>query len=116
MWDSPNNLINAQGLDPNNPPVQLKLQGTYLFDFGLSMSAFYRLTAGSPYTRELTVVGLPQGPFNVFAEPRGESRTDTANLLDLRFEQNINLGGGAWDSSSTSSTCSTRRPSSTKAR
>ena len=92
IFDSPNNLINAQGLDPNNRPVQLKLQGTYMFDFGLVMSGFYRLAAGYPYTRELTVVGLPQGPTTIFAEPRGSSRSDTANILDLRFEQSFQVG------------------------
>ena len=92
LFDSPNNLINAEGLDPNNPPVQLKLQGTYMFDFGLVMSGFYRLASGYPYTRELTVVGLPQGPTTIFAEPRGSSRSDTANILDLRFEQSFHVG------------------------
>ena len=91
VYDSPNDLINAQGLDPNNPPFQMKLQGTYMFDFGLSLSGFYRLAAGFPYTRELVVAGLPQGPINVFAEPRGESRSDTSNVLDLRLEQEFNL-------------------------
>jgi hypothetical protein len=91
VYDSPNDLINAQGLDPNNPPFQMKLQGTYMFDFGLSLSGFYRLAAGFPYTRELIVPDLPQGPINVFAETRGDSRTDTSNVLDLRFEQGFDL-------------------------
>ncbi len=94
VWDTPNNLINAEGLDPFFPPVQLKVQGTYLFDFGLAFSGFYRLASGNPYTRELTVTGLPQGPFNVFAERRGDSRTDTFGQLDLRFEQNFDVTAG----------------------
>ncbi len=95
VFDSPNNLINAQGRDPNNPPFQLKLQGTYVFRFGLALSGFYRLAAGAPYTRELPVTGLPQGPITVFAEPRGTSQADMSSVLDLRFEQNFNLGAGA---------------------
>jgi len=95
VYESPNGLINAKGLDPNNIPVQLKLQGTYLFNFGLTTSAFYRLASGNPFTRELTVTGLPQGPITVFAEPRGSSRTDTAHIFDLRFEQNINIGAAS---------------------
>ena len=91
VWDSPNNLINAQGLDPFFPPVQLKVQGTYLFRFGLAFSGFYRLNSGNPYTRELPVLGLEQGPFNVLAERRGDSRTDTLSQLDLRFEQNFDI-------------------------
>jgi len=95
VFDSPNNLINAKGRDPNNPPFQLKLQGTYMFRFGLAFSGFYRLAAGAPYTRELAVTSLPQGPITVFAEPRGTSQADTSSVLDLRFEQNFNVGSGA---------------------
>jgi outer membrane receptor protein involved in Fe transport len=94
IFDSPNGLINAKGRDPNNAPYQLKLQGMYMFRFGLTLSGFYRLAAGEPYTRQLVVTGLPQGPFNVFAEPRGESQTDTVSQLDLRFEQDFALGSG----------------------
>jgi hypothetical protein len=95
VFDTPNDLIYARGLDPNNIPVQLKLQGIYVFDFGLTASGFYRLASGNPYTRELTVTSLPQGPITVFAEPRGSSRTDTANIFDLRFEQNIRVASAA---------------------
>jgi hypothetical protein len=94
VFDTPNDLINAKGLDTNNRPYQLKLQGTYFFDFGLVVSGFYRLAAGFPYTRELTVTGLPQGPITIFAEPRGSSRADTSNIVDLRLEQMFDLGGG----------------------
>jgi len=94
VFDSPNNLINAKGRDPNSSPYQLKLQGMYRFRFGLMLSGYYSLAAGRPYTRELVVTGLPQGPFNVFAEQRGDSSTDTLSQLDLRLEQDFNLGSG----------------------
>jgi len=94
-FDNPNTLINAKGLDPYNPPVQFKAQGTYLFDFGLALSGFYRLATGNPYTRELAVTGLPQGPINVYAEPRGDSRTDTVSQLDLRLEQSFDVTVGS---------------------
>ncbi len=104
IFDSPNNLINAKGLDPNNIPIQIKLQGAYTFDFGLVTSGLYRLASGSPYTRELAVVGyadppgeelipLPQGPITVFAEPRGSSKSDTAHIFDFRLEQSFDIGG-----------------------
>jgi hypothetical protein len=93
LFDNPNGLINAKGLDQVNRTAVFKLQGTYIFDFGLQLSGFYRYLSGVPYTRELVVTDLPQGPFNVFAEPRGSSRTDAVNALDLRFEQRIGLEG-----------------------
>ena len=93
LYDNPNGLINAKGLDQINRTAKFKLQGTYLFDFGLNVSGFYRFLTGLPYTRELVVTDLPQGPFNVFAEPRGSSKTDNTNILDLRFEQRFGLEG-----------------------
>ncbi len=92
LFDNPNGLINAKGLDLVSPPLQLKVQGTYVFPFGLSTSGFYSYAKGTPYTRELVVTDLPQGPFNVFAEPRGSSRTDNASLLDVRLEQTFDVG------------------------
>jgi outer membrane receptor protein involved in Fe transport len=92
LYDTPNGLINAKGLDPANTTVQLKLQGTYQFRFGLLVSGFYRYLTGNPYTRELVVQGLPQGPFTVRAEPRGDSKTDSQGILDLRLEQTFQVG------------------------
>jgi len=92
IFDNPNGLINAKGLDLTNQTVQFKLQGTYIFQFGLAASGFYSFISGTPYTRELAVEGLPQGTFRVLAEPRGTSRTDDANLMDLRLEQTFKLG------------------------
>jgi hypothetical protein len=94
IFDTPNGLINAKGLDPLNPTWQFKLQGTYFFDFGLSAGGFFDYTSGSPYTRTLGVTGLPQGPITVFAEPRGDSTTDKAAILDLRLEQKFDVGTG----------------------
>lgn len=94
VFDSPNGLINAEGLDEVWQTVQLKLQGTYLFDFGLHVSGLYRFRTGNPYTRELVVTGLNQGPFNVRAEPRGDSETDNVSTVDLRLEQTFDLAAG----------------------
>jgi len=95
IFDNPNGLINAKGLDLTNQTAQFKLQGTYIFPFGLAASGFYSFISGTPYTRELVVEGLPQGTFRVFAEPRGSSKTDNANLMDLRLEQMFRMGASA---------------------
>jgi len=96
LYDSPNGLLNAEGLDPANQTVQVKLQGTYLFDFGLNVSGLYRFRTGNPYTRELVIDDdtFPQGVFNVRAEPRGSSLTDSVHLFDLRFDQEFGVSAG----------------------
>jgi hypothetical protein len=91
LFEDPNALINAKGLDPSNQPVQLKLQGSYVAPYDIVVSGFYRFLRGLPYTRELLVEGLPQGPFNVFAEPRGSRNTDNSSILDFRVEKRFEL-------------------------
>jgi outer membrane receptor protein involved in Fe transport len=93
LFENPNALINARGKDPHNQTVQLKVQGTYVAPYGILVSGFYRFLTGLPYTRELLVEGLPQGTFNVFAEPRGYSKVDDQSVLDLRVEKRFRFAG-----------------------
>ena len=99
LYESPNGLLNSRGLDPANQTVQLKLQGTYMFDVGLNLSGFYRFRTGNPYTRLLAIEDdpagtFPQGTFTVRAEPRGESLTDSVHSLDLRLDQTFDTSAG----------------------
>jgi len=91
--ETPNSLLNAKGKDPNNHTVQFKLQGTYIAPYEVFVSAFYRYLTGLPYTRELLVQGLPQGPITVFAEPRGSSEVDDQSIVDVRVEKRFDLTG-----------------------
>lgn len=94
LFQNPNSLINARGEDPLNQTVQFKLQGTYLAPYGIVLSGFYRFGSGLPFTRQLVVLGLPQGPFTVLAEPRGSRETDNINLVDLRVEKAFEISDG----------------------
>lgn len=94
LFDNPNALINATGDDPLNEQVFLKLQGSYQFPYGILASGFFRYSSGLPFTRELVVEGLPQGPVTVFAERRGSRETDSSTTLDLRVEKAFGLGDG----------------------
>jgi hypothetical protein len=91
LFENPNAFINALGKDPQNQTVQFKLQGTYNAPFEIVVSGFYRFLTGLPYTRELLIEGLPQGPFNVRAEPRGSRTVDDASILDVRIEKRFQL-------------------------
>jgi outer membrane receptor protein involved in Fe transport len=94
LYDDPNALINATGKDPLNEEVILKLQGSYQLPWGFLASGFFRYSSGLPFTRELLVEGLPQGPIRVFAEPRGSRETESSVTLDLRGEKVFELGAG----------------------
>ena len=93
LFDNPNGLINAKGLDPNNETVQVKLQGTYTAPWDVYLSASYKYGSGRHFTRQLSVE-LPQGPTDVFAEPRGSSTTDDTNNLDIRVEKQFSFDPG----------------------
>lgn len=92
LFENPNSLLNAKGLDPNNQKVQFKLQGTYVAPFNIVVSGFYRFLSGLPYTRQLLIEGLPQGPFTVFAEPRGSRTPDNVSIVDVRLEKAFRFG------------------------
>jgi len=88
---NPNDLINNTGFDgllQSDRTYMFKLQGTYLFPYGFSISASFMAQTGKPIARTISVTGMNQGAFTVLAEPRGsEHRLDSWNLLDLRIEK-----------------------------
>lgn len=93
IFQNPNNVLNARGIDDLNQKYQVKLQGTYMARYGIVLSGLYRYGSGLPYTRQLVVRGLPQGPFTVFAEPRGARKSDAYHWTDLRAEKTFTLPG-----------------------
>lgn len=91
-FSNPNSQVNVRGKDSLNQTYQVKLQGTYMAPFGILLSSLYRYGSGFPFTRQLVVTGLPQGPVTVNAEPRGARETDSYHLVDARVEKTFTLG------------------------
>ncbi len=94
--ENPNDLINNsgyEGLLQGDRTYMLKLQGSYFLPYGFSISASYMAQSGKPIARTISVIGMDQGAFSVFAEPRGSTyRLDSWNLLDLRIEKEFRFG------------------------
>lgn len=88
---NPNDLINNsefEGLLQSDRRYMFKLQGTYFFPHGFSVSASYMAQSGKPVPRTISVTGMNQGAFSILAEPRSsDRRLDFWNLLDLRVEK-----------------------------
>ena len=84
-------------------PVQLRLSGTYLFPYGLSLSAFFQYYSGAPWARTLTVYfpagymgyGTREPSVTVCAEPWGTNRAPGVACLDLHLEKRFTLKKGA---------------------
>lgn len=96
-YNDPNATINERDAYMANDSTNIfKLVGTYVFPYGISVSANFRHYTGFPITRLFTVTGLNQGPITVALEPRGTHRYPNATILDLsaiktfRFK-NINM-------------------------
>ena len=60
LYDTPNGLSNAKGLDPDNTTVQLKLQGTYQFRFK-QQARKLSLTSYNVYYTKLLRAVRPNG-------------------------------------------------------
>jgi len=69
-WDR-NDLINMYGVPSYyDREFQFKLSGTYIFPYGIMLSAYFAHDQGRPFNREI-VLGLDQGRRDIAAEERG---------------------------------------------
>jgi outer membrane receptor protein involved in Fe transport len=85
--------IDGTRLDTSVPVIG-KLMGSYQFPFRLSVSGFYQVLAGSPFTRTLNAVSalgrnLNQGNVVIHAGERNADSYDTLHLVDLRVNYDL---------------------------
>jgi hypothetical protein len=93
-YTDPNNLLEfvGQGRGANDQPHAFKLLGSYQAPWGITVGANYQALSGLPYDRNLSV-NFAQGTANIRVEPRGTYRQDRLNLLSLRADKSVRLGG-----------------------
>ncbi len=83
-YNDPNTTINEKDAYMADDCTNIfKMVGTYVFPYGISLSANFRHYTGRPITRWFTVTGLNQGPVTVALEPRGTYRYPNVSILDL---------------------------------
>ena len=96
--DTPNSLVNANGILTHDQTHQVKLQGTYLFPkINLSLSGTYTYYTGDTWTpltscllqSDGTCFRFNQGTVRYFGEARGGERLPAWNQIDLRGEWHI---------------------------
>ena len=79
------------GLLPTDRPHVVKAQGTYDFNFGLSLGAFAIIQSGLPQTSSITWQGYP-----VYYNGRNDlGRMPTYSQVDFNVSQEFKLGGRA---------------------
>ena len=93
VFNDPNNLINAGGPIFFDRTHVLKLTGSYLLPWDISLASNFRMQTGVPIARLATFSGLPQGNVTVNAEPRGSERLDNLTTLDFRATKSFQATG-----------------------
>jgi hypothetical protein len=91
---SPNSFININGRSSIDRAHNFKLTGSYMLPYEILVSGNLRATSGQPYTRTISVTGLPQNVngFNVNAQPRGSYEFPWIRTVDTRVGKIFRFG------------------------
>ena len=70
-----------------------RASGSYLFPYGIQVSSNFEHRSGDPLARTISV--STAAPSRIFfrTEPLGASRLPNINLMDVRFQKNLRMGG-----------------------
>ncbi|MFW6131697.1 MAG: carboxypeptidase regulatory-like domain-containing protein [Candidatus Aminicenantaceae bacterium] len=91
LYDSPNTLINSKGRMRFDRAYTARLGFNYLAPFDIRISCIIKYYDGQPFARKIIVTGSNQGPFYIQANPRGLSRYEYNNTMDMRVEKIFNF-------------------------
>ena len=95
------NFQNGRGPDDLNIPVQLKLSGSYVLPHDITLGASALHYTGWPDTNIVRVtsatVRLTQVTQDIVVEPRGTTRKDDLNVVDINFGKTFNRGEFRWE-------------------
>jgi len=92
LFESPNNLINSNGLLPGFDDDEIKLHGLYELPWKMRISAAFTYLSGNhytPYARFTDDQGIRYYP-NI--EARGAEKYPSSNVLDMRVTQLVPFG------------------------
>ena len=87
----PNAWINAEGNLTSDPTHMIKIQGTYVLPFDISLTGYFWGITGDAWTTRFRTPGFNQGRITFFAEPRGSNHYDMEKILNLRLEKIFTL-------------------------
>ena len=87
----PNAWINAKGNLTSDPTHMIKIQGTYVLPFDISLTGYFWGITGDAWTTRLRTQGFNQGRITFFTEPRGSKHYPMEKILNLRIEKIFTL-------------------------
>ncbi len=92
LFYNPNNLINAKGRVRFDRAYTARLAIDYLAPYDIRLGMVIKYYDGQPFARKIIIDGFNQGPFTIQANPRGASRYEYNNTMDVRVEKILRLG------------------------
>lgn len=100
LYLNPNWSYNADGTLTRDHPHILKLAGSVILPFDITLGLFYQFFSGQTYNRNIRVpgdidpdsVGLFAGPLRIYGEEKGSYRYPGQHNLDLRLEKFFTFG------------------------
>ncbi len=91
-YSDPNYWVNVDGHVTNDPTHMIKVQGTYIMPFGVSLSAYFHGITGEAWTQRVrTGRSFSQGRITFYAEQAGKYHYPMTASLDLRLEKTFTL-------------------------
>lgn len=100
LFLNPNWSYNAEGTLTRDHPHILKLMGSYILPFKITLGVSYLFASGSTYNSNIRIpdeidpdsVGNYAGALRFYAEEKGSFRYPSVHQLDLRLEKFFTLG------------------------
>jgi len=89
--NDPNSWINAKGNLTSDPTHMIKIQGTYVLPFDISLTGYFSGITGDAWTTRLRTPGFNQGRITFFTEPRGSNHYPMEKILSFRLEKIFTL-------------------------
>ena len=89
---SPNAFLNTQGVIFNDRPHQLKVSGSYMLPYDISLGANYRYQSGPPTSRQISSpLSFGGGSTTINVEPPDAHRVDALSTGDIQASKTFRL-------------------------
>jgi len=89
--ESPNYWINSEGHCTNDNTHMIKLQGTYVFPYGINFTMHFHAITGDTWTTRARTPRFNQGRVTFNAEQQGSNHYPIVPVLDIRLEKTFTI-------------------------
>ncbi|NOR15223.1 MAG: hypothetical protein GQ544_05930, partial [Candidatus Aminicenantes bacterium] len=91
LLDNPNTLINSRGRMRFDRAYTGRIGIDYLAPWDIRLGCVIKYYDGQPFSRQIIIEGMNQGPYYIQAHPRGKMRYEYNRTVDIRIEKMFQL-------------------------